>query len=164
METKTCVKCGQEKSLSEYNKYKAGKDGLKPDCRNCHSIENHQWYESHKERTKKRVAQWKKTHPEKRAQFIRINRSRYPEQMIAQNLANHYPHKLIVVGSCLCKVKNKYKHHFDYSKPFNVIKLCPACHAAEHKRLRNNPGDFLPQTFISKSVAGGFGCLTERLT
>lgn len=145
METKICTKCKKEKPLAEYNKYSAGKDGLKPDCRSCNSVENQQWYEHHKRRTIKRVLQWQKTHPEKRAQHDRITRSKYPERITAQNLANTHPDKIIVVGTCSCDVKNKHKHHPDYSKPFEVYKLCPACHAAEHKRLRSlkNPEELM---------------------
>lgn len=33
-----------------------------------------------------------------------------------------------------CGNPKTYGHHPDYSKPFDVIWLCPRCHAKEHKR------------------------------
>lgn len=36
---------------------------------------------------------------------------------------------------CSRVYKNLHGHHKDYSKPLEVIWLCPACHAAEHKRI-----------------------------
>ena len=32
---KVCVKCKQEKTLSEFNKHKSSKDGLQPWCKQC---------------------------------------------------------------------------------------------------------------------------------
>lgn len=37
MQTKTCTKCGEEKALTEYHKFKFGKYGLKAACKGCTS-------------------------------------------------------------------------------------------------------------------------------
>lgn len=41
-----------------------------------------------------------------------------------------------VIYECRCTKAHKENHHFDYSKPTTVIRLCKKCHAAEHTRLR----------------------------
>ena len=37
MQTKTCNKCGEEKALTEFHKYKSGKYGVKGECKPCTS-------------------------------------------------------------------------------------------------------------------------------
>jgi predicted nucleic acid-binding Zn ribbon protein len=41
-----------------------------------------------------------------------------------------------IIYECHCDHPKKQNHHFDYTRPLEVIKLCPSCHAAEHARLR----------------------------
>lgn len=47
-----------------------------------------------------------------------------------------------------CGADNALKHHEDYSKPLEVVWLCPKCHAARHKELRK----------IHGIVIVGYGC------
>ena len=51
-------------------------------------------------------------------------------RIVARNLS-----KVKVLYECPCKSDNKHNHHFDYTRPFEVIRLCPGCHRIEHKRL-----------------------------
>ena len=44
--------------------------------------------------------------------------------------------KVNVLYECACKGGKKINHHFDYSRPFDVIRLCHKCHQKEHSRLR----------------------------
>jgi hypothetical protein len=55
----------------------------------------------------------------------------------AAHIARYNGHLLTVIFECLCNSENKHNHHFDYSRPYEVLRLCPSCHAAEHKRLRS---------------------------
>lgn len=43
----------------------------------------------------------------------------------------------IIIYECKCKIGKKVNHHFDYYRPFEVIKLCHRCHVTEHYRLKN---------------------------
>jgi hypothetical protein len=52
-----------------------------------------------------------------------------------------------VLYECRCENKKKENHHFDYSRPLEVIRLCSSCHKNEHKRLRSLVADRkLPKT------------------
>lgn len=46
---------------------------------------------------------------------------------------------LTILYECRCGHLKKHNHHFSYDPEFRlvVIRLCPACHAAEHARLRS---------------------------
>lgn len=39
-----------------------------------------------------------------------------------------------VIYECCCKVPHKVNHHYDYSRPREVIRLCYKCHKREHVR------------------------------
>lgn len=52
-------------------------------------------------------------------------------------LTTSNPELLIIIYECACDHPNKELHHFDYTRPFEVMKLCPECHRKEHIRLRN---------------------------
>jgi hypothetical protein len=51
---KTCTKCKQEKSLSEFYNSKAGKDGKRADCKLCHNKLRDKWFKNNIEKNKKR--------------------------------------------------------------------------------------------------------------
>jgi hypothetical protein len=42
--------------------------------------------------------------------------------------------KLNVLYECPCSSSKKINHHFDYSRPLDVHKLCRSCHAKKHPR------------------------------
>jgi hypothetical protein len=45
--------------------------------------------------------------------------------------------KISILYECPHKdSSSKHFHHFDYSRPLEVIALCSECHRLEHKRLR----------------------------
>ena len=51
-------------------------------------------------------------------------------------MAWEHREKFKILYECQCITNKKEHHHFDYTKPCEVILLCRACHAAEHVRLR----------------------------
>jgi len=59
-----------------------------------------------------------------------------PEKAKAQSLAKYHSEKVNILYECRCRAEKKHNHHFDYSRPFEVIRLCADCHRAEHARLQ----------------------------
>jgi hypothetical protein len=53
----------------------------------------------------------------------------------ANTLCRLYPVRIVVIRKCSC-VRKKVNHHPDYSKPFEIMKLCRECHGAQHHRER----------------------------
>ena len=62
---------------------------------------------------------------------------RNPKKTQCAYKSRYFSHKVNVVYECRCESDKKHNHHFDYSRPFEVIRLCPSCHSAEHKRIKN---------------------------
>lgn len=87
-----------------------------------------------------------------KARWMRNN----PLKRKAHDAVNKNPHNIIILRECACPVpvEDKIKHHPDYNKPYEVERLCPACHRAEHKRLRkeliNGTRRSVPEDFRSE--------------
>jgi len=61
----------------------------------------------------------------------------HPNKSKAQDLCKKNPEKVIVLYECSCEADSKkHNHHFDYSRIFEVVRLCERCHIIEHNRLR----------------------------
>jgi len=60
-----------------------------------------------------------------------------PAKVNAAVFAQTHPAEVYVLYECRCEHPKKHNHHFNYELKNMVIRLCPACHAAEHKRLRD---------------------------
>lgn len=59
-----------------------------------------------------------------------------PKKATASRLARYHSYKVAVIYECPCDSKNKQNHHFDYDRPYEVIRLCPKCHSLENIRLK----------------------------
>jgi hypothetical protein len=95
------------------------------------------YYASHREQIDKVTKLYHKNHPEKVSIWQKKHRDSHPIILKAYRKVNNNPALITVLTECPCNYPMKHKHHPDYNKPFEVIRLCPSCHAAEHKRLRS---------------------------
>ena len=78
------------------------------------------------------------------AERWRVN---HPLEITVNELCKKYPHLVQVLYECACDNLRKHNHHFDYSRPFEVIRLCNSCHRKEHARLRRLSCDLSQQSF-----------------
>ena len=101
------------------------------------------WYRDYREKNREKLlVYWRKYNSEYRKKNGYHNeansKARYPEKEKARMILG----QAIKVGyiereSCRDCDKKGQAHHPDYSKPLDVIWLCPIHHAKEHKRLIN---------------------------
>ncbi len=90
---------------------------------------------------RKRVATWKKKNPEKVVRRTVRYGQRYPEKRRAvdhirravKNGTICYP---LTCSECDASGKI-HAHHEDYSKPHEVIFLCPKCHSKKHHKRKS---------------------------
>lgn len=115
-----------------FSKHRRKKNGLRSACKECANTLGAEW------RSKNPV--WIKNYINLNPDLYDKNREtwrqRNPEKEKAKDFASNNPNKLIILSECPCAYPKKHNHHFDYSRPLEVMKLCPTCHIAEHKRLR----------------------------
>lgn len=59
------------------------------------------------------------------------------EKVKASYAARYYAERVDILYECRCKTDYKENHHYDYDRPYQVIRLCPKCHKEWHNKLRN---------------------------
>lgn len=62
---KKCSHCKQLKALSEFNKDRRGKSGVRPECKLCHRTASNLYREGHLEQAAVRWKLWRKENPKK---------------------------------------------------------------------------------------------------
>ena len=100
------------------------------------------------ERTQKQKeykAKMRIENPEKYDKIFHSSRKRYRkkhrEKVQAENKINDALRTGKLTRPTECSVCHKkctpHGHHFDYTKPLEVIWVCPACHSKIHKQIRD---------------------------
>ena len=142
---KTCFKCGVTKPLGEFYAHKRMADGHLNKCKCCAKRDVHQHrhgkgrervlsYDRERARTPERKANasqviksWKREHPKRRAAQVSLGN--------AVRCGRVKPMPCWVCG------EKAEAHHPDYSRPLDVVWLCPSHHKQAHAiftRLINN--------------------------
>ena len=139
----TCRACGVIKFPADFYEKQVRKDGLVGECKEC---------------TKARVRLRARTDPKVR-EYDRL-RAKMPErkahsreialQWRSRNEAGYKAHTAVSNAirdgrlhkeACLfCEGQEVHAHHRDYSRPFDVIWLCPKCHHRLHANFPETEG------------------------
>lgn len=94
-------------------------------CRNCSTLRKKKWLE--KDGNMKRVYE-----------TVKKQNAKFPEKFKARQILNEAlkKGKIIKPKKCLyCEETYIHGHHPDYTKPLEVIWLCPFHHKKEHKKV-----------------------------
>lgn len=138
MITKTCTKCKEVKPISEFNKAKSGKYGVRGDCKECHWLS---YKNNNNDKINQRAREYRKNNPDK----IRKNNQKYKENNKEQ-LKNKHLEKLYGItlkeykqllkeqnGVCkICGGTCKKDLHVDHCHDTGEIRglLCVRCNVA----------------------------------
>ena len=79
------------------------------------------WYENHKEETQEHNRRWRARNPEKRLAHSRVAHAIESGRLVRQPCEK-------------CGDPKSHAHHFDYSKPLDVVWLCSAHHGEVHRQ------------------------------
>ena len=88
------------------------------------------------------ATRWSKRRtPEERRESLVARSIRWQKdnkvKVYVARMARKYKDFLAVLYECPCASTSKHNHHPDYSRPFEVIVLCPKCHSAWHAKLND---------------------------
>lgn len=139
---KFCRICKEEKQIDHFYKQKGMKDGYRNICKECSVGENLKRNLANVELYRQRAREYyqrRKNNPSFLLRMRIYNKQRrkiHPEIDHAQSLAQDH----IKGKPCHCSIcgqmKRLHKHHFDYSKPFDVVWCCAACHKQLHREIK----------------------------
>lgn len=117
---KWCNKCERLLDTKLFNKSSERKDGLQSNCREC---------------KRSFIRDYDRRNAKKRNAAQKIRRHLHPEKLKAYNAVQ----KALKVGTItkspceICEEPKAHAHHEDYSKPLDVMWLCPLHHNERHK-------------------------------
>lgn len=156
MTTKPCIKCLQEKPLTEFYKHSKMADGHLNKCKECtksdvkkhrsENLERIREYDRSRGRFPHRVAAraayqltdaYRKIHAESTKKW----KAHHPDRRRAANILNSAIRDKKVFAWPVCAVpacctESPQAHHADYSRPLDVVWLCAKHHAQAHKMAR----------------------------
>lgn len=137
---KTCFKCHRDLPFSAFYRHPAMADGHLGKCKACtrNDATNHRNNNLDRCRAYDRS---RNGEPQRVALFIAKSKrkNKDPQYMSAHNAVTRAVKSGTLVRPSVCSrcpaTERIQGHHDDYSKPLEVMWLCPICHAARHKEL-----------------------------
>lgn len=137
---KVCFKCGIKKEMKEFYKHKAMSDGHLNKCKQCTkrdvrihraNTESVREYDRtrakfphRKEHAKRIQAKWISENRDGARAHVKVRRA------VKSGLIKKMPCEI-------CGAERVHAHHKDYSKPLDVIWLCPRHHHKMHSMTRS---------------------------
>ena len=145
---KKCSGCGRLLPLSEFSKKKGSSDGLQSRCRKCFSNYNKARYLSNPSKFKADVRRYREENPERELATRIKSCERKPTHKNAYMAVDAALRCGVLIRPQVCSgcgcpdTEHRIEaHHHDYTKPLDVIWLCPTCHDRVDAERRTRHGD-----------------------
>lgn len=147
MEFRKCPACGQilERTAEFFYRDKSRTDGLSSGCRECLRSSIRKWQANNPEKSKAIKQRATRLYDRRHAKQKMLANKEYRLKHPWVRLANVRVYlalqkgKIVKPGACeFCGTENTrlLGHHEDYSKPYDVIWLCPSCHYQHHLKKK----------------------------
>lgn len=141
---KKCLICKESKHEEFFYKDSSRKDGQSPRCKNCERLMLRERRQKHKAVFSKKDRNYYQKHKEitlaKRKEDYVLNKNKIQARGLVKTAISNG--KLKKMACEKCGDRNVAAHHPDYSKPLEVVWLCPQCHMQLHHG--KNPSPHLP--------------------
>lgn len=139
---KTCFKCQTAKPLSEFYKHAQMGDGHLNKCKDCakKDVKEHRQKEWERVRAYDRMRAAQPHRVAKSKERQKVYRAKHPDRDAAHRKVQYAVRtgKLTPLPCLVCGDKAE-SHHPDYSRPLDVVWLCPAHHKQAHALVSNDP-------------------------
>ena len=149
METKQCKKGAScvnslkgELPLSAFGKHSNCKDGHVGTCRECTAAYSRKYRADNIDEIRRKDKLRFKDPVRRKNVMMRAKayKKTNPEKALAHRTLNNAIRDQKVKKPTTCQDCGTggmiHAHHHDYSKPLDVMFLCPVCHSVEHQRMR----------------------------
>lgn len=138
--TKQCMRCGEVKPTTEFYKHKGMADGYLNKCKKCtrkeardnraEKLEYYRQYDRDRSKTESRKAQYAEKQRRKRAASKQYDKAHNATKRAIES------GKIIRPDACeRCGGTPVQAHHDDHYKVFDIMWLCPVCHAQRHVEI-----------------------------
>lgn len=136
MDFKTCITCTLEKAKTSFYKDKTKRDGFKNKCKDCELKTCHAYRKTEMYRTN--TLDYQRSERGKLRNKNRVdNKRRSGKQKAHDLLRSSIRNGSIKRKPCeICNSNVSHGHHDDYSKPLEVVWLCPLHHMERHVHLK----------------------------
>lgn len=135
-----CPTCGMNKPGEDYYADKRSPNGLKSQCKKCHteSAIRTRDKELHRANRRKSAARTREKNPDKYRARERNAPRRTGAKVDARRKLNLEVRKGTIVKPVICEdcgqCMRLTAHHEDYKRPLDVHWLCYLCHARRHRK------------------------------
>lgn len=133
---KACFKCGEVKPLDEFYKLSGMRDGRLNKCKECTKSD----VRKHRKENLEKIREYDRSRAklphrvERNTKNTSAYRKAYPERYKANSMVG-YALKIGALKKHPCQICGDERveaHHADYSRPLDVVWLCPAHHREIH--------------------------------
>ena len=154
LQTKRCSHCRGLKNLSEFYRRKRSSDGRQHICKECSRIRCAEYFATNRDKVRAYKTQYRASHKEERRiswhRYYMTHREALAERkaVASKTVKGRARNSLIMAvylgniikpshcSSCGRGIERRllHGHHEDYTKPLDVVWLCPACHGKRHRK------------------------------
>ena len=135
---KQCPGCKRVMQFSDFNKCRRSRDGLTSRCKDCVKLQGRLTRARHLEKIRERDRVRNKKRKNRTDTKGGARRKEY--NTIRDALRDGLLCKPLFCTRCWASGRIE-AHHNDYSRPLDVVWLCPSCHASMHREERAYCGD-----------------------